>query len=263
MYNLKKYLIALVLFNLVTNLFAKETYLNELVSGSKISFQHWNTEESKITGYSFFQYEKISKNGKQFILEKNENTKPDGKVFTKKSLWFDASYGIPQIYEEEDFRKDYRIKNIYSGKIVKTYLFKEGKTLEFETDIGSVNAVPLEIFFFFLRKNFKKILIKEDFYFTLFLPLLAMELEEKGLPSSMSMVQMKTEIGEGIVIDTPLGLTEARELIVYPKSGLLRALLPREKTNFEFVIAESPPHHILQFKIGKTRHILQELHIPD
>ena len=166
---------------------------------------------------------------------------------------------MPIRYEEEDFRKDFRIINTYSEQKIKTHLYKSGKILEFETEKGLVDIVPLEIFFLYLRKNFQQILISDSFTFTLFLPILAMELEAKGLPRSMSMIKMIVDLKEEKIIDSVLGQVLARKLIVLPHSGLLRALLPSEKTNFEFLIAKNSPHHILEFKVGKTKHILREL----
>ena len=138
-------------------------------------------------------------------------------------------------------------------------MYKSGKILEFETKKGLVDIVPLEIFFLYLRKNFQQILISDDFSFTLFLPLLAMELEEKGLPRSMSMIKMTVELQEENIIDSVLGHIWARKLIILPQSVLLRALLPRDKTNFEFLITKNSPYHVLEFKVGKTKHILREI----
>ena len=85
-----------------------------------------------------------------------------------------------------------------------------------------------------------------------------MELEEQGLPRSMSLVKMEVKLKEEMVIETPLGSKRARKILILPRSVLLRALLPKEKTNFEFIITKDAPHYILQFKLGKTKHILQE-----
>ncbi len=260
---LTKFFLTFLFYLIGISISAKENYLNELVPGSKISFQHWDIKQSEISGFSYFQYERITKAGKHFIIEKNINTKPDGEIFTSKILWFDANSGFPLNYEEEDFRKKFRIKNTYSGQIIKTSLYKDGKILEFETDIGMENVVPLEIFFFYLRKNFQKILNSREFSFTLFLPLLAMELEEKGLPRSMSLVQMIVELKEDTIIETPVGSRKACKLLIVPKSRLLRALLPREKTDFEFIIAKEIPHNILHFKLGKTKHMLLEYNLPE
>lgn len=255
----KNFIFLLILFLHLFTFSAKGDYSNELMPGAKIIFHHWNDEQSKITGYSNFLYEKITENGQQYILEQNENTKQDGEVYTRKKIWFLVSSGMPIRYEEEDFRKDFRIINTYSEQKIKTHLYKSGKILEFETKKGLVDIVPLEIFFLYLRKNFQQILISDDFSFTLFLPLLAMELEEKGLPRSMSMIKMTVELQEEKIIDSVLGQIWARKLIILPQSGLLRALLPRDKTNFEFLITKNSPYHVLEFKVGKTKHILREI----
>ena len=261
--DLKKYInhtlfLSLVLLS-VMPISAQETYLEQLLPDTKTSFKHWDVERSEISGYSYFSYEVVTRDTKKFIVETNENTKSDGVVFTRKTLWFDANSGLPEWYEEEDLRKDYRIKNTYSRQIMRTRLEKAGKVLEFETNLSQENAVPLEVVIFFLRKNIRHILQRKDYSFTLFLPLLAIELEEKGLPRSMSMIRMNVEPQEEVSIETPLGKIKARKILVLPKSSFLRAMLPRDKTHFEFTIAVAVPHYLLQFTAGKTRHILTQL----
>ena len=75
----------------------------------------------------------------------------------------------------------------------------------------------------------------------------------------MSMISMWAEPQEKIRMDTPLGVMNAHTILVSPQSGLLRALLPREKTHFEFTFAAASPYHLLQFKAGKTKHVLTSL----
>ena len=238
---------------------AQEAYLDELLPGTKTSFKHWDVQRSEISGYSHFRYEAVTRGAKKFIVERNENTKADGEVFTRKTLWFAANSGVLEWYEEEDLREDFRIKNTYSGQIMRTRLEKAGKVLEFETNLSQENAVPFEVVIFFLRKNLRHILQSKDYSFTLFLPLLAIELEEKGLPRSMSMIRMNVEPREELSLETPLGKMKARKILILPKSGFLRALLPRDKTHFEFTFAEAAPHYLLQFTAGKIRHILTQL----
>ena len=90
-----------------------------------------------------------------------------------------------------------------------------------------------------------------------------MELEEKGLPRSMSLVKMVVDLKEDTIIDTSLGSIGAKKFIIVPQSKLLRVLLPKEKTNFEFIIAKEAPHNIIQFKLGNTKHMLLELNLPE
>ena len=239
--------------------FAMDSYLLELLPGSETSFKHWNFERSEVTGHSHYQYLELIKETTRFIIEKNENTKPDGEVFTRKTLWFESDSGVPKWYEEEDLREDFRIVNTYSMKKMKTRLEKSGNVMEFETDLSKEKAVPFEVVIFFLRKNLINIVQTEDYLFTLFLPLLALELEEKGLPRSMSMIRMVAELKEKISLETPLGRMKGRKILIFPQSGILRALLPREKTHFEFTFSADAPYHLLEFEVGETRHILTQL----
>ena len=161
MLNLRRIWIQIIIFNLIlaglmiqsASVYGMDNYLSELLPGSRASFKHWNIERSEITGHSHYRYVESIKDGKRYIIEKNENTKPDGEVFTRKTLWFESDSGIPKWYEEEDLRKDYRIKNTYSGQIMSTRLEKAGKVLQFETNLTQENVVPFEVLIFFLRKN--------------------------------------------------------------------------------------------------------------
>ncbi|GIT03282.1 MAG: hypothetical protein CM1200mP28_05410 [Deltaproteobacteria bacterium] len=58
--------------------YAMDSYHRELLPGSIASFKHWNLERSEVTGYSHYRYVELIKDGTRFIIEKNENTKPDG-----------------------------------------------------------------------------------------------------------------------------------------------------------------------------------------
>ena len=142
---------------------------------------------------------------------------------------------------------------------MKTRLEKSGSILEFETNLSVEKAVPFEVVIFFLRKNLKSILQAENYSFTIFLPLLALELEDKGLPRSMSMIRMLVELKEKTNHDTPLGRMLANKILISPQSGILRALLPKEKTHFEFTFSDEAPYHLLEFEIGETRHILTHM----
>ena len=244
---------------LQTTTAAQESYLQQLHPGSRSSFKHWNTKRSEITGYSHVKYSLSEKQGKKFIIEKNENTKADGQVFTRKTLWFAADSGIPVSYVEEDLRKNFSITNSYRHNKIHTRLDKQGEILEFETDLKDEKGVPFEVVIFYLRKNYTRILQSKDYVFTLFLPMLAIELEEKGLPRSMSMIQMRIEAKKKIMLETPYGKKTAQQLVVFPESAMLRALLPRKKTHFVFTFGVEKPHQLLQFEEGETRHLLTRL----
>ena len=78
---------------------AMDSYIRELQPGSRTSFKHWNLERSEVTGYSHYHYEELVKEGVRFVVEKNSNTKPEGEVFTRKTLWFESDSGVPKWYE--------------------------------------------------------------------------------------------------------------------------------------------------------------------
>ena len=243
----------------VESIHAIDNYLPQLLPGSKSSFKHWHMKRSEVTGHSHYNYVELIKEGRRFIIEKNENTKPDGEVFTRKTLWFESDTGMPKWYEEEDLREDFRIINTYSFKKMKTRLEKSSNVMEFETDLVKEKAVPFEVVIFFLRKNLTNIIQTENYSFTLFLPLLALELEDKGMPRSMSMIKMVAELNQKINLETPFGKMRGNKILIFPQSGILRALLPREKTHFQFTFSEDAPHHLLEFEVGETRHILTKL----
>ena len=111
------------------HVYAMDSYIRELLPGSSTSFKHWNLERSEVTGHSHYRYVELIKDGTRFIIEQNENTKPDGDVFTRKTLWFESDSGVPKWYEEEDLREDFRIVNTYSGKMMKTRLDKSGNVM--------------------------------------------------------------------------------------------------------------------------------------
>ena len=79
----------------------------------------------------------------------------------------------------------------------------------------------------------------------------------------MSMIRMVAELKDNISLNTPLGQMQARKILIFPQSGILRALLPREKTHFEFTFSADAPHHLLEFEIGETRHMLTQLVLKD
>ncbi|MBC8257573.1 MAG: hypothetical protein H8E38_01010 [SAR324 cluster bacterium] len=242
---------------------AQESYLAVLQPGSSAIFQHLNLKSAEITGQSRFSYQIMSRDGSSYIVENNENSKPDGEVFTRKTLWFEANSGVAKWYEEQDLRKNFRISSSYSGEIMYTRLDQDGEVLEFETNLNREQAVPFELVIFFLRKNLQQILQNKAYAFNLFLPLLAIELEKKGLLRSMSMIRMRVEAQPERQLKTPLGDLKAQTILLSPQSGFLRALLPREKTHFEFTFSAAAPYHLLQFEEGTTRHVLTELQQPE
>lgn len=239
-----------------------EGFREQLTPGVSLTYQHWNLKRKEITGFSNMQYLLAGQGEKKQLVEINENTKPDGKAFSRKTLWFDPDTGILARYEEEDFRNNLRIVNTYSGNTVRTRLIKEQKSREFRVDFATGDTVPFEVILLYLRKHFSSIMNAERYTFSLYLPVLAIELEEKGLPLSMSRITMEARPEGETFIKSPRGRFRAMRVDVFPESWALRTLLPREKSHFRFFIDLEPPYHILQFEEGETRHTLIRLTFP-
>ena len=99
----EKSFMQIIIFNLLLacmmiqagQVYAMDSYIRELLPGSITSFKHWNLERSEVTGHSHYRYVELIKDGTRFIIEQNENTKPDGDVFTRKTLWFESDSGVP------------------------------------------------------------------------------------------------------------------------------------------------------------------------
>ena len=80
----KIFFLFLFLFLYFFSISAKGDYSNELMSGTKIIFHHWNVEKSKVTGYSNFLYEKI--NGYSMFSDKGKD-KDQISLFKKIVTW--------------------------------------------------------------------------------------------------------------------------------------------------------------------------------
>ena len=70
---------------------------------------------------------------------------------------------------------------------------------------------------------------------------------------------MVAELKEKINLDTPLGEMQALKILIFPQSGILRAIFPKEKTHFVFIFSADAPHHLLEFEVGEIRHMLTQL----
>jgi len=250
----KKLLLIWVCIGFVLPAYAVD-YREQLLTDKTLLYKHWNVKENTITGYSHFRYQEEEKEGRKFIVEYNENTKANGEVFTKKTIWFDADTGSPVRYEEFDFRDNSSIYGSYAEDKISTRLIREGKTLEFSVNLTE-DSVPFELVTLYLRKNLKEFLKAGDHKFFLYLPMVARDLEKNSMPLSLSLVQMKVQPGKQIEAEGISGKVQATTLLLSPTSWMIRAMIPQEKTNFRFVITTETPHHILQFEEGNTQHIL-------
>jgi len=236
------------------------------VHGTRLSYQHWNVERQQVTGFTHLHYAVVSCDGRECLIERSENTDPDGEAFSRKRLWFDAKSGEPLRYEEEDLRENLLITNTYGSGFIRTELRHRSASRAFELEAPRERFAAFDFVFDYLRKQLGIIFnasSNEPFVFTLYLPALAIELESGVLPQSMSLVQMRVVRERSGAFNTRIGTHEAHTLRLYPDSWTLRALLPKEKSEFTLVLAAAPPHHLLEFHEDKTQHQIIKLELPE
>ena len=245
-----KFLIIFILLNsFYCILFSKE-YINQLNPGLILTYQHWNKEHSKITGYTYQEYKLVTIEGNRNILETQLNVKINGVQTRKKTILYELPYGIPKKYLEEDLLEEIKITNKYLEGIIFTELIHKDKKVNFQMKLNEENTVSFEILLQFLRKNFKRIYKEKNFKFTLYVPALAIELKENGLPLSMSLLDMQINSKDNIIWNSKLGNKKANWIEIFPESLMLRTILPKSKSHFRFLIEINFPHHILQFEEG-------------
>lgn len=229
-----------------------------LEPGLKISFQHFNIKKNKITGLSDFEYLNTKKDGIKFIQEKNANTKPNGKAFTAKEAFFDPETGDIREYHETDLRNGMDIVNMHEKQSIRTTLIKDGKTRSFSVE-KEADMIPLEILNLYMRTLAQKIEKEGKLRILLYIPMLAIDLEDKGLPLSMAKLWMTVENKGTENLDTVLGKVEVMKVRVKPESAAINFLLDKSKSEFYFYMLKTPPYYVVQFEEGETQHQLTKL----
>jgi hypothetical protein len=245
-------ILSFTLFSLFSECLLANNYLSLLQEGSTLRYEHWDLESKEVTGYSNFL--QIYLNEKKQWVEQNANTKPDGKVFTRKQLIF-SDNGQIELYTEEDLRDIYKVSTTYHGTNSESVLNKAGEIWNFKQQLDK-GTVPLELIMLHMRSLMPELLKDKKVKFPIYASMLALELEEKGLPQSLSQLEMIAEPIKKQNYSAPWGAQEALQVDLYPASWTVRALLPAEKSRFRFYLATSTPYLILEFEEGKTRHTL-------
>ncbi|MBF0279355.1 MAG: hypothetical protein HQM13_16280 [SAR324 cluster bacterium] len=228
-------------------------YSTFFLPGSTLVYRHWNLKKNKITGYSRLSYRRVMEPGNEFLVETHEDSKPNGKVFLRKKLWFELKTGQPVRYFQEDLRKNWSIENHYKLDAVKSKLSKNGKMIEIDQPLEK-NTVPFELLTFYLRRQYAEHQFARDQKFLLYLPATKFESEMLSATWDFSAVKEKE-----LELETPFGMVSAAQILVTTTSDFLKWLLPQSKTNFRFFIEQQMPHHILAFEEHETRFILENL----
>jgi hypothetical protein len=225
------------------------TFKNQLSDRSTRTFHHWNTKKKKVTGYTVQEYHIDSNTGE--LLETSRNLDEKRRVYTEKTMWFNKESGELIKYQEEDFRSKLRTVNTYTKDRIQTQIWEKGEKREFEITITS-ELVPFEVLSQFLKSQINHLLEKKSIHFTLYLPIVAVELTKKGLPLSLSQLRMKAAMKKRKIRETLFGKKEVVTIRVEPTSFFVKALLGEEKSNFDFYFISQPPYTLVQFDEGDT-----------
>lgn len=219
-------------------------------------FRHWNESKKEVTGYTTVSY--IREKNTDCLIELSKNLGKDRKVFSEKKLWFSPDLSRLIRYEESDLRTDMRTINTYSTDIIHTEAWQKDEKLEFDIQVRH-DLVPFEILPHFLQSQIHSLKKDTILKFSLYLPAIATELKNKGMPLSWSKLEMKASIVAMEKLETILGQKETITLQLEATSFLINALLPKDKSRFRFTFMKEAPHHLLVFEEGETKTILDEL----
>lgn len=220
-------------------------------------FKHWNTSKREITGYSHVRFFTENTQQKAYLVENNQNSHANGVVFSEKFTWFDPQSGEVVKYAEKDFRTDIQIVNTYTREGIKTEVTEEGVIRHLTVD-GNPELVPFEIIAYYLQSKMDVFTRGKSISFKLYIPLIALELEKKGLPTSLSKVGMKATPENIVVQHTILGRIRTIKITVQPSSFLVNAILPDDKSRFDFVFQVDRPCQLLQLEEAETKMVLMD-----
>lgn len=243
---------ALLLSVWVPSIFAADFQYSDLLSqASPQLFEHWNSQKKMITGYTHIRYYKEESEAQTYLVEFSQNLNRNREVFSEKRIWFEATSGKTLRYLEEDFREKVTTENLYGREKIETLIQTPKKKHVFRVNNAS-NLLPFELLSLNLRAQLTELLEEESLSFELYLPLLTMELKEKGLPTSFSTLEMEATIENIKKQQTIFGLKSCVEIKIQPASFLLKAILPKEKSTFWITFLKAPPFHLIRFKEGVT-----------
>ncbi len=229
-----------------------------LKPGKTLKYKHWNTHRKKVTGYSRISYEIMSKDGRKFVLETHQNTNDKGEAYSEKQLLFQADNGKLVSYEEADFRTKMKIKQQYESGHIHTQATDKDTKKKFSVKIES-DLIPFEVLTLFLQKKIPKLKKGWEMDFDLYLPVIAFELEKKGIPLSFSKVGVTAKVEKIKVKGTIFGKKEVIVILIKPNSLFFSMVLPKEKSEYRFTFLNEPPFHLLVFEEHETQSILTEV----
>lgn len=225
---------------------------------SLMRYDHHHIKKNKITGYTKIKIKTTIKNGKSVFLEIAQNLDRNQTAFSEKQTLYDAETGDLISYTEVDHRTDTHITDRISNGTILTHVRSKGKSLDISVEKGK-GIVPFEVLPYYLRQSLAELQKKGSLVFTLYIPVMAIELKRKGMPVSFSKIEMETRIVETETVKTVLGTKPAIRIMLKPTSFLLNAFLPKDRTSFYFTFAAQPPHTLLSFRENQTESVLTAL----
>ncbi len=231
------------------------SFKDQLHPVKRLKYKHWHLQKKKITGYTIIEIKTTSKAGKKYYLEINQNLDKNQKIFSEKKTWFHYQTGEMASYTEVDFRTGISITDRVKKDKIVTQVGKKDDQLEFSIQ-RERKLVPFETLALFLQKQLPELQKKRELTFTLYLPVIAIELKKKNFPLSFSKFEMAAHVIEESQKETPLGLKTSIQVMLKPTSFLINTMLPKEKTAFHFTFMTEPPYLLLAFEENQTRSIL-------
>lgn len=230
-------------------------FRDQLRLTEQLWYEHWHVKKNKITGYTKIEIKTMVNDGKSFFLEVNRNLNRKKEVFSEKKTLFSSETGDLMSYTEIDYRTDMRINNRVAGDEILTEVRKGEEAMKIALDRED-GLVPFEVLTYYLQSSLPRLQQEGHFVFTLYLPVMAIELKGKGLPPSLSKIEMEVTVEKTGTEESPLGKVNTMHLVLKPTSFLINTLLPREKTEFRFTFMTDPPNLLLSFRENKTSSIL-------
>jgi hypothetical protein len=230
-------------------------FKDQLYLDTTLHFEHRHVDRNEVTGHTRLRYETVILDGQTYLAESHQNSHSDGTVFSQKRVYFDPGTGRLSSYTETDFRSDVTIHNTVADGQIITRVEEGDRQKEIKT-AADEDLVLFETLTLSLRQMLPDLLNQKNTHFTLYLPVVAIELEKKHLPLSLSKLRMNIKVEAQGETETPYGRQPYVQLMLEPASFLISSLLPKEKSEFRFRFIAQPPVHLIAFEEGGTRSVL-------
>ncbi len=121
-------LIAIFLFFFFAGSISAIEFKNSLRVGESLKYKHWNIKKQQIIGYSVLEYSVFLEEGKEYILESNQNMDEKGVVYSQKRSLFDFKTGRLERYDEKDLRTGLQISDQFKYKRSNTKVIGKNKS---------------------------------------------------------------------------------------------------------------------------------------